>query len=113
MFKMAGTPGYMAPEQINGEELTPACDVYALGIMLFVMLVGDQPHRKRGVKGQMDILQFQLDGKLPSIREFRPDVPPEIDALYRYCTAAPVSQRYQSIAAFLPLARQWSQALAT
>ncbi|HEY0466447.1 MAG TPA: protein kinase, partial [Polyangiaceae bacterium] len=37
---VAGTPGYMAPEQILGEALSPATDVFALGCVLFRCLVG-------------------------------------------------------------------------
>jgi serine/threonine-protein kinase len=38
-----GTPGYMSPEQIRGEEAGPACDVYAVGVLLFELLTGKLP----------------------------------------------------------------------
>ncbi len=39
------TPGYASPEQLTGAEITPASDVYALGVLLFELLVGCAPYR--------------------------------------------------------------------
>ena len=45
MGDQLGTPGYMAPEQVQGQlnEIGPATDVYALGVVLYEMLAGERP----------------------------------------------------------------------
>jgi eukaryotic-like serine/threonine-protein kinase len=75
---MLGTPGYMAPEQMEDAHAVTACaDVYALGSILFEILAGEALHRK----GQ--ILTSTLSGTDVSPAERRPDrnIAPELDAL--------------------------------
>ena len=43
--KVMGTLGYMAPEQVLGESVGPAADIYALGVVLFEMLTQELPLR--------------------------------------------------------------------
>jgi tetratricopeptide (TPR) repeat protein len=43
---IAGTPSHMAPEQISGGAITPATDIYALGVVIYQMLAGELPFHR-------------------------------------------------------------------
>jgi hypothetical protein len=74
---VAGTPAYMAPEQLLGKELDVACDWYAFGAMLYEALSGDLP-----ISGSLcEILRRKLDTDPTPIHEFAPDTPAELAEL--------------------------------
>ncbi len=71
-----GTPGYMSPEQVRGEELTPASDLYSLGVTLYQLLTGKAPFTGRSA---FEVADRHLRAAPPSPRKLRPDCPPWLD----------------------------------
>ena len=71
-----GTPGYMSPEQIQGDEVDSRSDIYALGAMLFEMLTGKRPF---AADSPAMVLVRQMTEPAPHIREIQPDLPLSYD----------------------------------
>lgn len=67
-----GTPAYMAPEQIDGNDLDARADVYSLGLVAWEMLIG---RRAWNGEGLYAILYHQKHEIPPDVRELRDDVP--------------------------------------
>lgn len=67
-----GTPEYMSPEQIRGEDLDGRSDLYSLGIVLYQMLSGELPFTGESV---LEIATKHLTEPPVPLREKRPDIP--------------------------------------
>ncbi len=104
------TPDYAAPEQLTGEPVTTATDVYALGILLFELLTGERPWRS----GELPIasaVRLLLEKEAPPAsrvaREARGGQSPvparalegDLDAIVAKCLRKEPEHRYESVAA--------------
>ena len=70
-----GTPSYMAPEQLEGGDVTPAVDVYALAALAFELLSG---RRARDGRSPMEIAHMVASRPPPDLSEAWPDAPPRL-----------------------------------
>lgn len=76
-----GTPDYMPPEALQGQNTDARSDIWALGVMLFEMLIGDHPFKGATLPA---LLLNIMASKLPDIEEIRPDCPVALaDLIYR------------------------------
>lgn len=78
---ISGTPQYMAPEQARGlAQITPAADVYALGVILWEMLVGRPPFDSAN---RMDLVNMQIfvPAEAPRVAAPGADISPVLDDL--------------------------------
>ena len=74
-----GSLWYMSPEQVKGRrDLDARVDVYALGILLYQMLVGRVPFNGAS---EYEIMKLQAEAPMPFARASRADVPAELDAI--------------------------------
>ena len=72
---LAGTPPYMAPELFTGSPASPASDVYALGVVYFVLLTGRLPYLAENLPA---LRQKVLNDPPPNARALVPELPLEM-----------------------------------
>ncbi|MFH1019851.1 MAG: serine/threonine-protein kinase [Pseudomonadota bacterium] len=87
-----GTPLYMSPEQIRGEELDKRSDIFSLGVLSYEWLSGEKPFAGQDLNGR---LQSVLTDSPKPLRDF-PGIDPEISNIVMRALAKPRTERYQS-----------------
>ncbi|MEO8204019.1 MAG: serine/threonine-protein kinase [Betaproteobacteria bacterium] len=92
-----GTPAYMSPEQLNGEELTHKTDMYCVGVMLYELLTGQRPFVADTIPAL--IHKVITEAPLPPSR-LRPGLPGGIDELVLKALEKDPARRYASWAEF-------------
>jgi serine/threonine-protein kinase len=91
-----GTPAYMSPEQCKGEKVTPAADIYALGVILFQALTGQLPFD--GPTMPM-MLVAHMTSEPPPVHALVPDVPYALSMLVQQALAKHPAERPATMAA--------------
>jgi serine/threonine protein kinase len=90
---IVGTVPYMSPEQVRGEILDARSDIFSTGAVLYEMVSGKHPFACVNSVGTISAI---LTREPPSLADYVPDVPEELDRIVRKCLGKDLSRRYQS-----------------
>jgi hypothetical protein len=85
-----GTPSYAAPESLKGSRVGPPADRYALGIMIFEMLVGHAPFQ---AEHPLAVMDMHRSAELPDLGALRPEAPRRLVRLVERLTAKSPDER--------------------
>ena len=90
---LVGTVDYMAPEQLEGQSVDARTDIYALGLVVYEMAAGTNPFLGRTPPSTIaNILKLEA----PSLRQYIPAAPAELDRILLKCLHKRPDERYQS-----------------
>jgi serine/threonine protein kinase len=92
-----GSPAYMSPEQIKEQPLTHQTDIYSLGVTMYRLLTGKLPYEAANSYSMIYQI-MNIDPPPPST--FRPEIPPELDAIVLRAMSKDLEKRYQTWDAF-------------
>lgn len=97
-FHIVGTPDFMSPEQSFPDSVpSPRSDIYSLGCTLFYILTGQVPFGGEEYSTSEKKMEAQREQALPTLSNFRKDVPARIQQVLNRMTAKSVDDRYASM----------------
>jgi serine/threonine protein kinase/tetratricopeptide (TPR) repeat protein len=92
---ISGTPSYMSPEQIRGDDLDPRTDIFSLGLVLYEMATGRQAFG--GAAGGA-VIEAVLTRPPAPVRSINPEIPPRLEEIINEALRKNRDERYQSAA---------------
>jgi hypothetical protein len=102
-----GSVHYVAPEQIDGREVTGASDIYSLAAVLFQCLSGRDPYER---DSDASLMHAHLTAAPPTLAERGLDAPPALDEVFRKAMAKQPAERYATATELIDAARAALQA---
>lgn len=90
---VVGTPSYMSLEQISGDRLTHASDMYSLGVVAYQLLTGVLPFRAKNITELFEVIANNIP-QAPS--NYRSEITPELDKIILRMIAKNPGDRYDS-----------------
>jgi hypothetical protein len=94
MGSIIGTPAYIAPEQIEGGEITPSTDIYALGVIMYEMMTGSWPFDGPDA---VSVARKRLQHPAPSPRRQVPDLDPRWEQTILRCLQRYPEDRFATV----------------
>jgi len=88
-----GSPAYMSPEQVKELPLTHQTDIYSLGVVIYKLLTGKLPF---DASNNFSMIYHIINIDPPPPSTFRPETPPELDAIVRRAMEKDLAKRYQT-----------------
>jgi serine/threonine protein kinase len=99
---IVGTPAYLSPEQVKGEDVGPAADQFSLAAMTFEVLTGRLPWKGMSV---IEVLASMLHEQPLSAQELVPELPAGIDEVLLRAMSKEPQARFPSVVAFIEALR--------
>ncbi len=94
---IVGTPYFMSPEQIRGEEVDARTDIYSFGALMFELLTGTHLYTGSTAVGVLT-KHLTMEPDAPSLRAPKMGIPPAVDHVVRKALAKDPDKRWQSAA---------------
>jgi eukaryotic-like serine/threonine-protein kinase len=91
---VVGTPQYLAPEQLRGDEVDARADIYSCGIVLYEIFTGKLPFE---AKNAMDLMLKHLQAEPIAPRVPWPEIPPRLEEILLRCLKKEPAERYRTV----------------
>jgi class 3 adenylate cyclase len=91
---IVGTPLYLSPEQLEGQEVDARADIYSTGVVLYEIFSGELPFN---APSAVEIMLKHLREPAPSPRVHWPEIPPKLEAIILRCLEKNPEARYRTV----------------